>query len=109
MTAVVLAAFPLANSTPVLVALSALAGLQLMFWPIVFTYIPPALPDAVQGSGFGFLRTLFIALGATGPVVVGALADARLFDGAFTLLAGVTLVAIPLAVVLPTVTRGEGQ
>jgi predicted MFS family arabinose efflux permease len=50
-----------------------------------------ALPDEIRGSGFGLLRTGYIAFGAVGPPTVGLLADAGRFDGAFLLLAGVAL------------------
>jgi MFS family permease len=102
-TAVALAAFPFANSAPVFVALSLLASLQLAFWPIIFAYIPRALPDDAQGSGFGLLRTLFLYVGATGSVAVGALADADLFDESFLILAGITVVATVLSTALPPV------
>ena len=51
-----------------------------------------SLPDEVRGSGFGLLRTGYIAFGAIGPPTVGRLADYGLFDGAFLLLDGVALV-----------------
>ncbi|WP_248897288.1 MFS transporter [Haloplanus halobius] len=50
-----------------------------------------ALPEEIQGSGFGLLRTGYIAFGAIGPLVVGQLADYGRFDGAFLLLGGVAL------------------
>lgn len=50
-----------------------------------------ALPEEIRGSGFGLLRTGYIAVGALGPPTVGALADAGRFDGAFLLLGGVAL------------------
>jgi MFS family permease len=50
-----------------------------------------ALPDEIRGSGFGLLRTGYIAFGAVGPPVVGVLADAGRFDEAFLLLGGVAL------------------
>lgn len=42
-------------------------------------------------SGFGLLRTVYIALGTIGPPVVGQLADYGFFDGAFLLLGGLAL------------------
>ena len=104
-SAVALAAFPFVNSTPAFLALSVLASLQLAFWPIIFAYIPSALPDNVQGSGFGLLRAVFLYAGATGPIVVGALADIDLFDEAFLFLAGLMVVALILSAVLPRISR----
>lgn len=102
-TAAALAAFPFVESTPAFLALSVLASLQLAFWPIIFAYVPRALPDNVQGSGFGLLRAVFLYAGATGPIVVGSLADFDLFDESFLLLAGLTVVALALSAVLPRV------
>jgi MFS family permease len=104
-SALALAAFPFADSALAFVALSVLASLQLTFWPIIFTYVPRALPDEDQGSGFGLLRTLFLYVGATGPIAVGALADVRLFDEAFLVLAAISVVAALLSAVLPRVER----
>jgi sugar phosphate permease len=50
-----------------------------------------ALPAEIRGSGFGLLRTCYIAFGAVGPPTVGLLADAGRFDGAFLLLGGAAL------------------
>lgn len=104
-TVVAFAAFPFVNSAPAFIALSLLASLQLAFWPIIFAYIPRALPDDAQGSGFGLLRTVFIYISATGSTVVGTLADADLFDESFLMLAGITGIAMMLAAVLPRVDR----
>jgi MFS family permease len=103
--AVAIAAFPFANSASVLIALSTVAGLQLAFWPIIFAYIPRVLPDDIQGSGFGLLRTVFLYVGATGPIVIGALADFDLFDESFILLAAITGIGTLLSAVLPRVAR----
>lgn len=68
--------------------------------------LPPAnaagvgsLPEEIQGSGFGLLRTCYIAVGATGPPAVGVLADVGYFDGAFLALGGVALATSLWAVV----------
>lgn len=88
-------------SVPVFVLLTVVEGVVSVAAAVVLLSLllggmPPintagvgALPDEIQGSGFGLLRTGYIAVGAAGPPVVGALADAGLFDGAFLLLAGV--------------------
>ncbi|EMA69130.1 major facilitator superfamily MFS_1 [Halorubrum aidingense JCM 13560] len=47
------------------------------------------LSDAERGAGFGLVRTAYMVLGATGSVVVGAVADAAGWAVAFGLLAGV--------------------
>jgi len=47
------------------------------------------LSDAERGAGFGLVRTAYMVLGATGSVVVGAVADIAGWTVAFGLLAGV--------------------
>ncbi|AXG09401.1 MFS transporter [Haloplanus rubicundus] len=100
-----LVALPLAESRAGILAVTLLASTQLAFWPIGNTYIVETVPDEAKGTGFGLVRTGFIGLGASGPVVVGALGDAGRFDAAFFLLAGVATVVLALGQVLPPVGR----
>jgi len=100
-TAVGLAGFPFVSSLPAVLGLAALSSLQLAFWPVVFAYVPRAIPDAVQGSTFGLVRTGFLLVGATGPVVTGALADAGFFEESFLLFAAIGGLATILLVRLP--------
>lgn len=56
------------------------------------------LSDAERGAGFGLVRTVYLVLGATGPVVVGLAADAVGWGTAFWLLAALpTVVCLGLA------------
>lgn len=71
-----------------LAAVSVLASVQLGFWPIVQAATIDALPTEMQGTGFGFLRTVYLLLAATSPTVVGVLAERGYFDAAFAILAG---------------------
>lgn len=71
------------------------------FWPIAFSYTIRALPDEVQASGLGLLRTVYLLVGAFGSTAVGVLADADLFDGAFFLLSGLALLSAVLGALLP--------
>ena len=73
----------------VVVFLSATLGA----FPPSHAYAVRAIPDAVQGSGYGLLRTLYIAFGAAGPPLVGFLADVGRFDEAFFGLGAVALAA----------------
>lgn len=70
------------------VRLTVLLGAQLGFWPVANSHVIDLLPDAVQGSGFGLIRTSYLVLAASAPAGIGVLADAGLFDEAFLLLAG---------------------
>jgi MFS family permease len=73
----------------VTIPLTALLGMG----PIIFPYLVESLPEEIQGSGFGLMRTFYMVGAATGPFMIGALADLELFDEAFIILAGIILVA----------------
>jgi MFS family permease len=75
-----------AESFPALVATVLLLSCLLGAMPPVNAAGLGALPPEIRGSGFGLLRTGYIAFGAAGPPTVGLLADAGRFDGAFLLL-----------------------
>ncbi|MDS0476118.1 MFS transporter [Natrinema sp. 1APR25-10V2] len=96
-----------------LVALPFLEG----FWPLVvgtvflssilgygtitLPYMTSAFPSDMQGTGLGFLRTVYMTIGALSPVMVGALADRGYFDEAYFVLAGFVVVAIGFTWWLP--------
>ena len=80
-----------AEAFPALVAVVLLLSCLLGAMPPVNAAGLGALPVEIRGSGFGLLRTCYIAFGAIGPPAVGLLADAGRFDGAFLLLGGVAL------------------
>lgn len=69
---------------------------------ITLSYLTTALPESVQGTGLGTLRTIYMTIGAGSPVVMGALADRGFFDEAFLLLAVVAAVAIALCTRVPS-------
>jgi MFS family permease len=77
------------ESFPALVAVVLLLSCLLGAMPPVNAAGLGALPAEIRGSGFGLLRTGYIAFGAAGPPSVGLLADAGRFDGAFLLLGGI--------------------
>lgn len=72
-------------------------------FPPAHAYAVRALPPAVQGSGYGLLRTLYIAFGALGPPAIGILADIGRFDEAFFALGAVALLTSITALLLPRV------
>lgn len=88
-----------------LIAVVLSMSVVLGFWPSAFSYTIDALPDEVQASGLGVLRTVYLLVGSLGSTVVGVLADADLFDGAFFLLSGLALASAALAAFLPTSAR----
>lgn len=106
-TVVTLAALTVATSLPALAALACLLGVQLGFWPVVNAYAYDALSGDARGGGFGFIRTVYLCLGAAGPLVVGTVFDANRYDAGMLLLAGVLVAVLTVCAALPGVADGE--
>lgn len=99
--AVSLAVVPFVSGLLPLAAIVTVLGTRNGISPVSNAYIIAVLPDEVQGTAWGLLRTGFFLLGSTGSIVVGALADLERFDVAFTVLAVVTAGAAVLYYFLP--------
>lgn len=95
------AALPFVKGLVPLAGLAAALGVRLAIAPVANSYVIAALPDRVTGSAWGFLRTAFFLVAATGSSFVGVMAEAGLFDEAFLVLAGLGAVATVLFFVLP--------
>ncbi|WP_255152125.1 MFS transporter [Halorarius halobius] len=96
-----LVAVPFVEGVVPIAALSFLLGTRLGIAPVSNAYIIAVLPDAVTGTAWGVLRTGLFLLAAGGSTVVGAMADAALFDEAFLLLAVLTAGGAVLFALLP--------
>ena len=96
-----LAALPLVEGRLALGVVGALVGVRMAVGPVSNAYIIALLPDDVQGTAWGALRTGFFIVGSFGSTVVGYMADAGLFDLAFYMLAGITAVGAGVYVFLP--------
>jgi MFS family permease len=92
---------PFVDRLPAIVLLSGLLSAQLAFWPVVNAYTIEVMPDEMQGTGFGLVRTVYLLSASAGPVVVGRFGDAGMLDTAFLLLAVVAGVALLLCRSLP--------
>lgn len=92
---------PYTEGVTSLLGVTVVLSFMLGAFPPAHAYTVRALPPALQGSGYGLLRTLYIAFGAAGPPVVGWLADAGLFDQAFLLLGAVCVAASATGALLP--------
>lgn len=106
-SAVPLFLLPFTAGLPSLIVVVLSMSVVLGFWPSAFSYTIAALPDEVQASGLGLLRTVYLLVGSFGSTVVGVMADAGHFDGAFLLLSGLALTSAVLAAFLPTSTRKD--
>ncbi|AUX10357.1 major facilitator superfamily MFS_1 [Halalkaliarchaeum desulfuricum] len=98
-----LAALPFVDHLWLLVAISILLGTLLSFETATESYLVGALPEDVEGTGFGILRTLVFAAGAASPIAFGAAADRGFFDETFLVLAVLTVVLIVLSSRLPLI------
>lgn len=92
---------PVVEGLAPLLGLSAFLGVRLGVGPVTNAYVVGALPDEVVGAAWGTVRTVFMGVGATGAVAVGALADAGRFDAAFVGLAALSGVAAAVYLALP--------
>ncbi|NEU58660.1 nitrate/nitrite transporter [Halorussus sp. MSC15.2] len=96
-----LVALPFVGGTAALAVLLALLGTRLGIGPVGNGFVAALLPEEIQGAGYGLFRTFYLAVGASGSLFVGVLAERGLFDEAFLALAGVTAVASVLYLFLP--------
>ncbi len=92
---------PLVDHLSAIVLLSVLLSAQLAYWPVVTAYTIEVMPNEMQGTGFGLVRTIYLFLASGGSIVVGRLGDAGMLDTAFLLLAVITGVALSLCWFLP--------
>jgi predicted MFS family arabinose efflux permease len=96
-----LAALPLVEGRLALAAVGALVGVRMSIGPVSNAYIVGLLPDDIQGTAWGALRTGFFIVGSFGSTVVGFMADAGYFDVAFYGLAAITALGAGVYVFLP--------
>ena len=102
LSTVTLLALPFTDARLALTLLVPVLGIRIAIGPLTSAYVVRELPAAVQGSGWGLLRTVFFGVGSTGSTVVGVVADAGLFDAAFLLLAALTGVIVVFWLLLPS-------
>ena len=96
-----LALYPLLEGQLVLGLGAAAIGVRMSSGPLTNAYIVDLLPDAVEGTGWGLLRTGFFAIGSFGSTLIGVFADRGLFDASFYVMAALTLIAGVLFLMLP--------
>jgi MFS family permease len=113
--------FGIRRTLPVLfvIGICGLAGLPMLsgFWPLVgitvvlsfmlgniavlLPYLTAQLPDEIQGTCLGLIRTVYMTIGASSPLVFGAIADRGFFDEAFWLLAAMLALNLLFVLRLP--------
>jgi predicted MFS family arabinose efflux permease len=97
-----LLALPFFDGIVPIAILTVLLGARLTTNPVNNAYIIAVIPDAVQGTAWGFFRSASFLLAATGSTVVGLLFDAGLADESFVVLAVFTALAVVCYAFLPT-------
>lgn len=90
LSTVTLILLPFVDGVVALSILVPILGLRIAMGPMVSAFLVRELPASVQGTGWGFLRTVFFGIGATGSTIIGLFADAGLFDLGFIALAVLT-------------------
>jgi len=96
-----LASLPFIEGRWPLVAVTALVSTMLGSGAITQSFLSDAIPDEIQGTGLGAVRTASATLGAAGPVLFGSIADRGYFDEGYLLLAAILVVVIVLTLRLP--------
>jgi len=92
---------PFASGFVPLLGITALVSTMLGSGAITQSFLSDAIPDDIQGTGLGVVRTTAATLGALGPVLFGAVADRGYFDEGYLLLAIVLLAVVLLTLRLP--------
>ncbi|ARS89984.1 MFS transporter [Natrarchaeobaculum aegyptiacum] len=92
---------PRVESVLAVAAVTALVSIMLGTGTVVLSYMTTVVPDEIQNTGLGTLRTIYMTVGAVSPLVFGLVADRGFFDEGFYLLAAASALALVLVVWLP--------
>ncbi|WP_231187206.1 MFS transporter [Haladaptatus sp. DYF46] len=77
-------------------------GTRMAVNAVTNSYIIGALPDHIEGSAWGFIRTGFFLVGSLGSTFMGFFADADRLNAAFVILGALSAVALGLYALLPS-------
>ncbi|ADJ14019.1 MFS transporter [Halalkalicoccus jeotgali] len=95
------AILPLVERLVSLVAVTVLISTMLGSGAITQSYLSDTIPAEIQGTGLGLIRSSAAMLGATGPVLFGAVADRGYFNEAYFVLAALVGAITLLTLRLP--------
>jgi len=101
LSTVTLLLLPFVGGLLALAVLVPLLGVRVAIGPLISAFVVRELPRSVQGTGWGFIRTLFFGIGATGSTIIGLFGDAGAFDTGFLVLALLTAVTLLLWLRIP--------
>lgn len=97
-----LSALPLLEGFWPLVGITVVLSFMLGNIAVLLPYLTAQLPDEIQGTCLGLIRTVYMTIAATTPFVFGSIADRGFFDEGFWILAGVLVVNLLLVLRLPS-------
>lgn len=92
---------PFVTGLGALIAITVLLSCMTSNIAVTMPYITDVLPEAIQGTGLGILRTVYMLVGAWSPTILGTLGDLGYFDEAFLMLAALIGGVILLSTQLP--------
>ena len=96
-----LVALPLLEGFWPLLGVTVVLSFMLANIAILLPYLTALLPEDMQGTGLGFLRTSYMTVAASSPFVFGTIADRGFFDEAFWILAGLLVINTIVVLQLP--------
>lgn len=96
-----LALLPFVDGLAGLAGVTVLASTMLGSGAITQSYLAELIPAEIQGTGLGVVRSSASVLGASGPVVFGAIAERGYFDAGYLLLALIVGVGTLLTLRIP--------
>lgn len=97
-----LSALPVIEGFRALVGITVVLSFMLGNIAALLPYLTAQLPDEIQGTCIGLIRTIYMTLGAGTPFVFGSIADRGFFDEAFWILAVVLAINLALVFRLPS-------
>lgn len=92
---------PAASGIWSLIAITVLISTMLGSGAITQSYLSDTIPEDIQGTGLGAIRSVASMMGAMGPVLFGAVADRGYFDEGYIVLAVLVGVVTLLVLRLP--------
>lgn len=99
--AVGLTALPMLEGFWPLVGITVVLSFMLGNIAVLLPYLTAQLPDEIQGTCLGLIRTIYMTIGATTPFLFGSIADRGFFDEAFWILAAILVTNLLLVLRLP--------
>jgi MFS family permease len=91
---------PFVYSRPAVILLALGSSAVLGAIPPAHTHAVALLPEAIQGSGYGLIRTAYIGLAAASLPLVGAVADAGYFNYVFFLFGAIVVCAAAISLLI---------